>query len=83
MFGRCYFNNMSVQYYKDNSKNESTTHATECWYRNYCKWAEKSGHRKDLENCELVNLNEILETYFAETMRKDGKHYEPSSLANL
>ena len=73
----------SVQFYKDNSKNTNTTKATNSWYKNFCKWAENSGRQTNIETMEREHLNDILESYFAEVVRNDGKPYEPSSLANM
>ena len=72
-----------VNFFKKNSKNQNTTHATNSWYNNYLRWAEKKGVRRDIENVEKTELNGILEIYFAESIRVDGKQYEPSSLANM
>ena len=74
---------MSVDFYKENSKNENTTHATNSWYRNYCSWAEKTGTTLEISAVSKVELNRILEVYFAESLKKNGKHFEPSSLLNM
>ena len=72
-----------VNFFKKNSKNQNTTQATNSWYKNYLRWADKKGVRRDIENVEKTELNGILEIYFAESIRVDGKQYEPSSLANM
>ena len=72
-----------MDFFKQNSVNKNTAESTSKWYRNYARWAEKSGKRKDIENIEKHKLNSILEFYFAENVRLDGKQYEPSSLSNM
>ena len=73
----------NVDFFKKNCKNGNTTYATNTWYKNYVRWAELNGKRVDIQNVEKTELNKILEVYFAENKRIDGKQYEPSSLANM
>ena len=54
-----------VDFYKKNSKNECTTRATNGWYNNYVRWAEKNGRPSNIQNVEKSELNGILEVYFA------------------
>ena len=74
---------MDVEFYKENAKNKNTTHATNSWYRKYCKWAEGTGNIKEIQNLEKNELNRILEIYFADITRNDGEEFEPSSLIAL
>ena len=73
----------SVDFFKDNNKNKNTMNATNAWHRNYERWAKETGRPLNLLNMEKIELNNILESYFAEAVRQDGKQYEPSSLGNM
>ena len=73
----------SVEFFKENNKNKNTTQATNTWHRTYLRWAEKSGRPSNLLTLGKSEMNQILEQYFAEIVRKDGKQYEPSSLGNM
>ena len=72
-----------VTFFKDNSKNKSTTKATGQWTRIYQRWAATNNQPMDITNLEKNVLNNILEIYFAQALRLDGKNYEPSSLTNM
>ena len=74
---------MSVDFLKFNTKNQNTTKATESWYRKYCKWAEKTKNVKEIQNVEKNELNIILENFFADVTRDDGKQLEPISLCSM
>ena len=51
--------------------------------RVFCQWAQKRDHTKNIEILASVTLNSILPHFFAEVNKKDGKDYEPSSLAAM
>lgn len=72
-----------ADFYKNNSKNKNTTYATNSWHRNFMRWAENDGHPTSIEQMEKAELNSLLERYFSESVRLDGKQYEPSSLASM
>ena len=64
---------MSVDLFKFNAKKQNTTKATESWYRKYCKWVEKTKNVKEIQKVEENELNIILENFFADVTRDDGK----------
>ena len=70
----------TVEFFKDNNKNRNTTHATNTWIRCFENWAKDSGRPWNVLSMDKIELNSVLEIYFAEAVRKDGKQYEPSSL---
>lgn len=76
-------NKMDVQFFKQNSKNQNTLKATNSWYRTYCNWATKNGVPTEINTMDKRELNTVLETFFAQVVRNDGKHYEPTSLCSL
>ena len=51
--------------------------------RKYCKWAEKTKNVKEIQNVEKNELNIILENFFADVTRDDGKQLEPISLYSM
>ena len=73
----------SVAFFKKNNKNKNTTSATNTWSRHYHRWATETNHPLDLLLLNKVELNAVLEIYFAEAVKNDGKQYEPGSLGNL
>ena len=74
---------MDIDFYKSNSKNKNTVKATNSWYNAYCKWAEKTGNTTEIHTLTKSELNDILERFFADAERIDGKHYEPTSLCSM
>ena len=51
--------------------------------RVFCQWAQKKGHPKNIEVLAPDTLDSILRYFFAEINQKEGKDYEPSSLAAM
>ena len=49
--------------------------------RVFCPGAEKRSHPRRVKGLPPDTLDGILQHFFAEINKKDGKHYEPSSLA--
>ena len=43
----------------------------------------KNGQSTNIEQLDKPRLNAVLGLYFPQVMKIDGKHYEPSSLANM
>ena len=73
----------TIEEYKQKSKNANTTKATTQWMRVFCQWAQKRDHPKNIEILAPDTLDSILQHFFAEINKKDGKDYEPSSLAAI
>ena len=73
----------TIEEYKQKSKNANTTKATTQWMRVFCQWAQKRDHPKNIEILAPDTLDSILQHFFAEINKKDGKDYEPSSLAAM
>ena len=51
--------------------------------RVFCQWAQKRDHPKNIEVLAPDTSNSILQHFFAEINKKDGKNYEPSSLTAM
>ena len=73
----------TVDFFKHNNKNKNTTSATNTWFRHYERWATETNRPSNLLSMEKLELNAVLESYFAEAVRKDGKQYEPTSLGAM
>ena len=70
----------SVDFFKDKNKNVNTENAMANWMRVLTTWLENNHYSPDILSCSPVDLNKVLENFFAKILRKDGKNYEPSSL---
>ena len=73
----------SIEEYKQKSKNANTTKTTTQWMRVFCQLAQKRDHPKNIEVLAPDALDSILQHFFAEINKKDGKDYKPSSLAAM
>ena len=73
----------NIEEYIKKSKNTNTTKSTNLWMRVYESWAEIRGATKKIEALNLEELDITLQSFYAEVKRKDGKDYEPNSLANM
>lgn len=66
---------------RQKSVNTNTAKSTNTWYNAYKNWAYERNMREDIENIPPLELNLILERFYAELRTKDGKEYEPECLA--
>lgn len=76
-------NTNTVDFFKQNSKNQNTEYSTRTWVNNYKRWAKNNGKEECLEKLDPVELNAVLENYFAKVKNQKGEDYEPSTLVNL
>ena len=73
----------AIQKYKQKSKNANTTKATTQWIRVFSQWGQKRDYPQNIEVLVPNTLDSTLQHFFAEINKKDGKDYEPSSLAAM
>ena len=73
----------TIKKHKQKSKNVNTMKSRTYWMRVFCQWAQKRGHPKNIEVLASDTLDSILQHFFAKINKKDGKDYEPSSLAAM
>ena len=73
----------TIEEYKQKSKNASTTQGTTQMMRIFCQRAQKRNHPKNIEALAPETLDSILQHFFAEINKKDGKDYESLSLAAM
>ena len=72
-----------IQQFIDKFKNENTTRATSQWMRTYNTWAVERNAALEIERLDPVELDQLLQQFFAEVKKQDGDDYEPGSLSNL
>ena len=73
----------AIEKYKQKSKNANTEKATTQWIRVFSQWGQKRDHPKNIEVLVPDTLDIILQHFFTEINKKDGKDYEPSSLTAM
>ena len=76
-------NQQNIQNLIQKSKNENTTRATNQWMRVYHSWAQQRNAPLDIELLPPSELDPLLQTFYAEIRKQNGKDYEPSCLANM
>ena len=73
----------NIEEFINKSKNTNTTKSTNLWMRVYESWAEIRGANLKIETLSPEELDITLQSFYSEVKRKDGKDYEPNSLANM
>lgn len=68
---------------KEKAKNDNTEKSTNNWVNTYRTWASSRGVLLNLEDQPVIELNNTLQLFYAELKKKDGKDYEPTSLASM
>ena len=64
----------------ENNTNLNTKRSTSTWLKRYEKWAEHKGEQTDLAKVPRERLDGVLQRFYAELVKKDGKEYESESL---
>ena len=70
----------TIQDLKNSSKNENTVKSTAFWLSVWKRWCLEKRIAEEIENYEVVELNTLLERFYAELKNKHGEDYEPESL---
>ena len=65
------------------SKNTNTSKATNQWMNVYRQWAEIREAPVEIETLSPIDLDQLLQQFYAEVKKRNGDDYEPGSLANL
>ena len=60
--------------------NDNTKRSTNTWLRCYQKWAEERGFESNIAGVPKLELDGILQQFYAELIKSDGQEYEPESL---
>ena len=60
--------------------NQNTKHSTNTQLRHYQKWAEERGFEPNIARVPKLKLDGILQQFYADLIKSDGKEYEPKSL---
>ena len=71
----------TIESYKDASSSLDTKKSTNVWVRVFSSWAAARGNNPDLRSyTSAVDLNIILEKFYAEVRKRNGDQYEPACL---
>ena len=73
----------NIQLFIEHSKTKNTSKSTDLWMRVYHSWAETRDAPSSIETLAPVDLDQILQTFYAEIKKKNGDDYEPNSLSNM
>ena len=65
---------------KDKNKNKNTMKSTVTWINRFETWRKVRGIANELENIPVNDLDDILQSFFAEIQKSDGTEYEPECL---
>ena len=63
-----------------NNHNSNTAASTKNWLRRFQKWAAEKGVASDIATIPREELDQVLQHFYAELIKKDGQEYEPESL---
>lgn len=63
-----------------NNYNSNTAASTKNWLRRFQKWAAEKDVASDITTIPREELDQVLQHFYAELMKKDGQEYEPESL---
>ena len=72
-----------IEFFKEASSSKNTKKSTRTWMSIFEKWAVVRGVNPNIEQHIPEELNKILEKFYAEVRKSDGKQYEPSCLRIL
>ena len=74
----------NVQFVIANSKNKHTRKATDSWLRTYERWAKANNETVEIHKLtSAIELNTLLDRFFANIKKLNGGEYEPVSLSAL
>ena len=76
-------NSAVIAAYKDRAKNKNTVKATNIWLNCYRTWAHCRGKQQNIKVLPPAELDIILQQFFSENKKQDGKDYEPTSFLNM
>ena len=77
------FGSDNVDFYVANAINTNTQRCTNKWVNCFHEWAAARKREQEIEKLAPVDLDIILQKFFAEVRKRDGTDYEPNSLASL
>ena len=76
-------NQQNIQTLIDKSKNQNTNKATNQWMRAYLSWAKLRNAPTEIELLPPADLDQILQSFYAEIKKQNGKDYQPGCLSNM
>ena len=69
-----------IEALKEASSSKNTKRSTLNWLQLFNKWKETHTYTQEIHTYEPKELNVILERFYAELRKTDGKDYEPTCL---
>ena len=72
-----------IQGLLEKNKNGNTIKSTATWVKRFEKWKKEKCVSVDLPNISALNLNVVLQQYFAEIRNEKGEEYAPDSLRTM
>ena len=72
-----------IQSLVNKSKNSNTTKATSQWMRVFNSWTALRGDVRPIYLLCLLDLDKVLQRFYAEVRKTNGDEYEPNSLASM
>ena len=73
-------NDDDINFFIEASTSKNTKKSTNNWVALFSNWAISRGYNPAIEQHPPAELNTILEKFYVELRKTDGKDYEPSSL---
>ena len=72
-----------LQSLKDKNKNSNTEKCTNTWINRFEKWQQTRGININLPDISPIELDSILQKFYAELRTEKGEEYEPASLRTM
>ena len=76
-------NSEDIRSLVNRSKNSNTTKATSQWMRVFNSWAALRGEVRPIYLLSPIDLEKVLQNFYAEARKANGDEYEPNSLASM
>ena len=73
-------NDQYIQELQKASSSKNTQRSTNTWYNVLSSWMRVRNMKEDLLSYKPEELNSLLERFYAEVKKSDGKDYEPDCL---
>ena len=76
-------NSEDIQALVNELKNSNTTKATSQWMRVFNSWAALRGEVRPIYLLSPIDLDKVLQSFYAEVRKTNGDEYEANSLASF
>ena len=76
-------NSEDIQSLVNKSKNSNTTKAASQWMRVFNSWVALRGEVRPIYLLPPIDLDKVLQSFYAEVRKTNGNEYEPNPLASM